>query len=99
MKNNNNTLPSSSKTADLDFQDLFHIVQAKRSFQLCKNATVGDLSYPVIACDSLMEIIAFDDNFVEAARKVKRNAFNPSGSEHGIVKKVCDMIINHPDFR
>ena len=42
---------------------------------------------PVIAIDNLMDFIAADDNFVAAARKVKSTAFNPSGSEYGIVKK------------
>ena len=46
-----------------------------------------------------MEVIADDDNFVAAARKVKSSAFNPSGSEYGIVKKACDMVINYPNFR
>lgn len=54
---------------------------------------------PVIANDSLMDLIAFDDLFVAAARTVKSNAFNPNGSEHGIVKKACDMIIDNPSFR
>lgn len=54
---------------------------------------------PIIACDYLMDSITDDYNFVAAARKVKSNAFNPSGSEHGIVKKACDMIINYPSFR
>ena len=54
---------------------------------------------PVIAIDNLMDFIAADDNFVAAARKVKSTAFNPSGSEYGIVKKACDMIIDNPSFR
>ena len=54
---------------------------------------------PVIANDSLMDIITIDDIFIGAARTVKNNAFNPSGSEHGIVKKACDMIIDNPSFR
>ena len=54
---------------------------------------------PVIAIDNLMDFIAADDNFIAAARKVKSYAFNPSGSEHGIVKKACDMMIDYPSFR
>ena len=54
---------------------------------------------PVIACDNLMDSITDDYNFVAAAREVKSHAFNPSGSEYGIVKKACDMIIDYPSFR
>ena len=53
----------------------------------------------VIALDNLMELITDDYNFVAAARKVKSHAFNPCGSEYGIVKKACDMIIDNPSFR
>ena len=53
----------------------------------------------VIALDNLMELITDDYNFVAAARKVKSNAFNSCGSEYGIVKKACDMILDNPSFR
>lgn len=93
--NNQNTATS----AHLVFQDLPHVAHVKRSFPFCKSAKVGNLSYPVIANDNLMEFITFDENFVDAARKVKHDAFNPGGSEHGITKRACDMLIDNPSFR
>ena len=97
--NESNTSQNTSKHAHLVFQDLPHIAPSRGLFPPCKTAKVGNLFYPVIANDNLMEFIASDDNLVEAARKVKGNAFNPSGSEHGIVKKACDMFIDNPSFR
>jgi len=90
---------NTSKHSHFDYQDLPEIAQMKSVFPFCKSVKIGDLFYPVIANNNLMDFIALDENIVAAARKVKRNAFNPSGSEHGIVKKVCDMIINYPSFR
>ena len=88
-----------SGLSHLDFQDLPEIALMKSAFPFCKSAKIGNLLYPVIANNNLKDFIVLDENIVAAARKVKRNAFNPSGSEHGIVKKVCDMIINYPSFR
>lgn len=85
--------------AQLVFQDMPHMAQRKSEFPHCKSAKAGNLFYPVIANDNLMEHIVSDENIVAAACKVKRHAFNPSGSEHGIVKKACDLIINYPNFR
>ena len=85
--------------AHLDYQDVPEVALMKLMFPFCKTAKVGNLFYPVIPSGNLMDFIACDDNFVEAARKVKLNAINPSGSEHGIVKKVCDMFLDTPSFR
>jgi len=90
---------NTSKHSLFDYQDLPEIAQMKSVFPFCKSVRIGNLFYPVIANNNLMDFIVLDENIVAAARKVKRNAFNPSGSEHGIVKKVCDMIINYPSFR
>ena len=95
---NNNRNQNTSKLAQLDYQDLPEVALMKNAFPFCKSAKVGNLLYPVIANDNLMHFIAFEENLVAAARKVKLNAVNPSGSEHGIVKKVCDMFIKHPSF-
>ena len=96
-KTTNNT--NTSKLTHLDFKDMPEVAQMKRAFPFCKTAKVGNLFYPVIANDNLMDFIVLDENIIAAARKVRHNAFNPSGSEHGVVKKVCDMIIRYPGFR
>ena len=96
---NRNTNNMNQTTAHLDFQDLPHVAYVKRAFPFCKSAKVGNLFYPVIASNKLMEHITFDEIFVEAARKIKHKAFNPGGSEHGITKKACDMLIDNPSFR
>ena len=98
-ENTNNMDQTTTTPEHLDYQDMPDIAQLKEGFPFCKSAKIGNLLYPVIASSKLMDFIAFDDNFVAAAREVKHHAFNPSGSEHGIVKKVCDMIINYPSFR
>ena len=96
---NQNIIPKTSDLTQLNYQDMPEIAQWNSVFPFCKSAKVGNLFYPVITSDRLMDFIALDANFVEAARKVKLNAFNPSGSEHGIVKKVCDMILDYPRLR
>ena len=103
MNNNtdytNNMNQTTTTPEHLDYQDMPDIAQLKEGFPFCKSAKIGNLLYPVIASSKLMEFIAFDDNFVAAAREIKHHAFNPSGSEHGVVKKVCDMFIDNPSFR
>ena len=94
-----NSTTNTFKLTHLDYQELPEVAQMKRAFPFCKSAKVGNQFYPVIANANLMDFIVLDENIVAAARKVKLNAVNPSGSEHGIVKKVCDMIINYPSFR
>ena len=98
-ENTNNMDQTTTTPEHLDYQDMPDIAQLKEGFPFCKSAKIGNLLYPVIASSKLMEFIAFDDNFVAAAREVKHHAFNPSGSEHGVVKKVCDMFIDNPSFR
>lgn len=98
-RNTNNMNQTTTTPAHLDFQDLPHVAYVKSAFPFCKSAKVGNLFYPVIASDKLMEHITFDETFVEAARKIKHKAFNPGGSEHGITKKACDMLIDNPSFR
>ena len=101
MTKNNTTNTNRSTTTPTRpvFQDMPVIAQMKSVFPFCKSAKVGNLFYPVIASDKLMESITDDVNFVSAVRKVKSNAFNPSGSEHGITKKACDMLLENPSFR
>ena len=98
-ENTNNMNQTSTTHEHLEYQDMPEIAQLKEGFPFCKSAKIGNLLYPVIASSKLMEFIAFDDNFVAAAREIKHHAFNPSGSEHGVVKKVCDMFIDNPSFR
>ena len=95
----NETIPNMSDLTQFDFQDMPEIARLKSLFPFCKTAKVGNLFYPVITNEYLMDFIVLDATFVEAARIVKSNAINPSGSEHGVVKKVCDMIIDYPSFR
>ncbi len=101
MNRNTNNMNQTTTTtpAHLVFQDLPHVAYVKSLFPICKSAKVGNLFYPVIASDNLMEYITVDEIFVEAAREIKRKAFNPGGSEHGITKKACDMLIDNPSFR
>jgi len=100
MKNHTTKMDqNTSKHTHFDYQDLPEIAQMKTVFPFCKSVKIGDLFCPVIANNNLMNFIAIDENFVAAARKVKHHAFNPSGSEHGIVKKACDMIIKYPSIR
>ena len=98
MKKNNN-MNQRMRTYMFSLQDMPEIAQMKRSFPFCKSAKVDNLFYPMITNLNLMDFVASDDNIVSAVRKVKLNAFNPSGSEHGVVKKVCDMLIDNSSFR
>ena len=93
------TIHTSANTTNPVYQDMPHIALMKKMYPFCKTAKVGNLLYPVFPSDTLMEFITDDGNFVAAVREVKSHASNPSGSEHGVVKKVCDMIINYPSFR
>ena len=99
MKKNNSSDMNTTTPAHPVFQDMPEVAQMKSVFPFCKSAKVGNIFYPVIASNKLMESITDDVNFVSAVRKVKSNAFNPSGSEHGITKKACDMLIDNPSFR
>ena len=97
MSVNNNT--KAEKNTGLNYLDYSTIAAMKRVFPQTRTAKNGDSFYPVIDSKRLMDYIADDNNMVPAIRTVKANANNPGGSEHGVVKKVCDLLLDNPSFR